>query len=81
METINLKEMTKEQLTTLLQKKIFQLGMNGLQQNDIMKVINEVEKELARRKEANISQANTQKEENKQDGNLTQSVQEDSNEQ
>lgn len=55
--------------------------MNGLQQNDIMKVINEVEKELARRKEANISQANTQKEENKQDGNLTQSVQEDSNEQ
>lgn len=81
METIDLKEMTKEQLTTLLQKKIFQLGMNGLQQNDIMKVINEVEKELARRKEANISQANTQKEENKQDGNLTQSVQEDSNEQ
>lgn len=81
METIDLKEMTKEQLTTLLQKKIFQLGMNGLQQNDIMKVINEVEKELARRKEANISQANTQKEENKQDGNLTQSAQEDSNEQ
>ena len=81
METIDLKEMTKEQLTTLLQKKIFQLGMNGLQQNDIMKVINEVEKELARRKEANISQVNTQKEENKQDGNLTQSVQEDSNEQ
>lgn len=81
METIDLKEMTKEQLTTLLQKKIFQLGMNGLQQNDIMKVINEVEKELARRKEANISQANTQKEENKQDGNITQSVQEDSNEQ
>lgn len=81
METIDLKEMTKEQLTTLLQKKIFQLGMNGLQQNDIMKVINEVEKELARRKEANISQANTQKEENNQDGNLTQSVQEDSNEQ
>ena len=81
METIDLKEMTKEQLTTLLQKKIFQLGMNGLQQNDIMKVIDEVEKELARRKEANISQANTQKEENKQDGNLTQSVQEDSNEQ
>ena len=81
METIDLKEMTKEQLTTLLQKKIFQLGMNGLQQNDIMKVINEVEKELARRKEANISQANMQKEENKQDGNLTQSVQEDSNEQ
>ena len=73
--------MTKEQLTTLLQKKIFQLGMNGLQQNDIMKVINEVEKELARRKEANITQANTQKEENKQDGNITQSVQEDSNEQ
>lgn len=62
-------------------EKIFQLGMNGLQQNDIMKVINEVEKELARRKEANISQANTQKEENKQDGNITQSVQEDSNEQ
>ena len=81
METIDLKEMTKEQLTTLLQKKIFQLGMNGLQQNDIMKVINEVEKELARRKEVNISQANTQKEENKQDGNLTQSAQEDSNEQ
>ena len=81
METIDLKEMTKEQLTTLLQKKIFQLGMNGLQQNDIMKVINEVEKELARRKGANISQANTQKEENKQDGNITQSVQEDSNEQ
>ena len=81
METIDLKEMTKEQLTTLLQKKILQLGMNGLQQNDIMKVINEVEKELARRKEANISQANTQKEENKQDGNITQSVQEDSNEQ
>ena len=81
METIDLKEMTKEQLTTLLQKKIFQLGMNGLQHNDIMKVINEVEKELARRKEANISQANTQKEENKQDGNITQSVQEDSNEQ
>ena len=81
METIELKETTKEQLTTLLHKKIFQLGMNGLQQNDIMKVINEVEKELARRKEANISQANTQKEENKQDGNLTQSVQEDSNEQ
>lgn len=81
METIDLKEMTKEQLTTLLQKKIFQLGMNGLQQNDIMKVINEVEKELARRKEANISQANMQKEENKQDGNITQSVQEDSNEQ
>ena len=80
METIDLKEMTKEQLTTLLQKKIFQLGMNGLQQNDIMKVINEVEKELARRKEANISQVNTQKEEEKQDGNLTQSAQESTNE-
>ena len=46
-----------------------------------MKEINEVEKEKATRKESNISQPNTKKEENKQDGNITQSVQEDSNEQ
>lgn len=62
METISLKEMTKKELETLLQKKIFQLGMNGLQQNDLLKIIDLVEKELARRKEENISQVNTQKE-------------------
>lgn len=61
-ETISLKEMTKKELETLLQKKIFQLGMNGLQQNDLLKIIDLVEKELARRKEGNISQVNTQKE-------------------
>ncbi len=61
-ETISLKEMTKKELETLLQKKIFQLGMNGLQQNDLLKIIDLVEKELARRKEENISQVNTQKE-------------------
>ena len=61
-ETISLKEMTKKELETLLQKKIFQLGMNGLQQNDLLKIIDLVEKELARRKEQNISQVHTQKE-------------------
>ena len=59
METIDLKTLTKKELTTLLQKKIFQLGVNGLQQKDILSVIDAVEKELARRKEENISQANT----------------------
>lgn len=59
METVDLKTLTKKELTTLLQKKIFQLGVNGLQQKDILSVIDAVEKELARRKEENISQANT----------------------
>lgn len=40
--------------------------MNGLQQNDLLKIIDAVEKELARRKEENISQANT-----KEDGEKT----------
>lgn len=64
METIDLKTMTKKDLTELLQKKIFQLGMTGLQQNDLLTVINAIETELARRKEENISQANSAKEEN-----------------
>ena len=58
-ETVSLKEMTKKELETLLQKKIFQLGINGLQQKDLVKIIEAVEKELTRRKEENISQANT----------------------
>ena len=36
--------------------------MNALQQNALLKIIDSVEKELARRKEENISQVNTQKE-------------------
>ena len=55
-KTIDLKTMTKDELTTLLQKKIFQLGVNGLQQNDILRLIDQIETELARRKEENISQ-------------------------
>lgn len=62
-KTIDLKEMTKDELTTLLQKKIFQLGVNGLQQNDILRLIDQIETELARRKEENISQAKLVKEE------------------
>ena len=54
-KTIDLKTMTKDELTTLLQKKIFQLGVNGLQQNDILRLIDQIETELARRKEENIS--------------------------
>lgn len=63
METIDLKKMTQKELTQLLQKKIFQLGMNGLQQNDLLRVVDAIEAELARRKEENISPANTKKEE------------------
>ena len=59
-ETMSLREMTKKELETLLQKKIFQLGINGLQQKDLVKIIEAVEKELTRRKEENISQANTE---------------------
>ena len=51
METIDLKKMTQKELTQLLQKKIFQLGMNGLQQNDLLRVVDAIEAELARRKE------------------------------
>ena len=57
-ESINLTEMKKEELMTLLQKRIFQLGMNGLQQNELTKEIEEIEAELKRRKEESISQAN-----------------------
>lgn len=70
METIDLKKMTQKELTQLLQKKIFQLGMNGLQQNDLLRVVDAIEAELARRKEENISPANTKKEE-KNDGQDT----------
>lgn len=58
-EVINLQEMSKKDLETILQKKIFQLGMTGLQQNDLLRIIDQIEKELTRRKEANISQVNT----------------------
>ena len=58
-EVINLQEMSKKDLETMLQKKIFQLGMTGLQQNDLLRIIDQIEKELTRRREANISQANT----------------------
>ena len=57
-EVINLQEMSKKDLETILQKKIFQLGMTGLQQNDLLRIIDQIEKELTRRKEANISQVN-----------------------
>ena len=57
-EIINLQEMSKKDLETILQKKIFQLGMTGLQQNDLLRIIDQIEKELTRRKEANISQVN-----------------------
>ena len=70
METIDLKKMTQKELTQLLQKKIFQLGMNGLQQNDLLRVVDAIEAELARRKEENISPANMKKEE-KNDGQDT----------
>ena len=62
-KTIDLKAMTKDELTTLLQKKIFQLGVNGLQQNDILRLIDQIETELARRKEENISQVKSTEEE------------------
>lgn len=62
-KTIDLKTMTKDELTTLLQKKIFQLGVNGLQQNDILRLIDQIETELARRKEENISQVKSTEEE------------------
>lgn len=62
-KTIDLKTMTKDELTNLLQKKIFQLGVNGLQQNDILRLIDQIETELARRKEENISQVKSTEEE------------------
>jgi hypothetical protein len=65
---------------TLLQKKIFQLGMNGLQQKDLTNLIEMIEKELARRKEEeNTCQANAKKDVENTNQNMTTSEVESGN--
>lgn len=61
METIDLKKMTKVELNTLLQNKIFQLGVNGIQHNDLIKQIEDIENEMKTRVDEDTFQAKQQK--------------------
>lgn len=79
METMKLEQLTEQELKTLLQKKIFQLGVNGLQQNDLLRVINSIEVELGRRKEKDISQAKLKKVDTITQEDTEQSKKEDNN--